>query len=195
MKPFLKVVSLHSHLPSLLKKAKAGNREAQNELYKRFAPKMLSVCRSYVSDLHYAEDVMVSGFFKVFSKLPEYKGEGSFEGWVRRIMVRQCIDHLRKRKPEYVVDPVSEHVPEGAAAEVFSDSLEVEMLQNLIDEMPLGYRSVFLLYAVEGYAHREIAEMLKISESTSKSQLFKARKLLQQKLAGLNEKAYEVRRV
>lgn len=195
MKSFLKVVSLHNHQTELIDSAKEGDRQAQNELYKRFAPKMLGVCRSYVNDLHYAEDVMVSGFFKVFKQLDSYRGEGSFEGWIRRIMVRACIDHLRRNRPEQFVDPAEDEFPEGSESGEWSDALEVEMLQRLIDEMPAGYRSVFLLYAVEGYPHKEIAAVLGISESTSKSQLFKARKLLQQKLGSLKDKAYEVRRI
>lgn len=195
MKPLLKVVNLHNHLAVLIKSAKGGSREAQNEIYKRYAPKMLSICRSYVDDLHYAEDVMVSGFFKVFKRLEHYKGEGSFEGWMRRIMVHESIDHLRKKRPEQFVDPLENDTLGGVDDEVWSDNLEVELLQRLIDEMPAGYRSVFLLYAVEGYPHKEIAGILNISESTSKSQLFKARKLLQEKVGALNEKAYEVRRI
>ena len=195
MKPFLKVINLHHHQPELIKKARKGNREAQNEIYKRFSPTMLGLCRSYVRDIHYAEDVMITGFFKVFKNLNSFKGEGSFEGWIRKIMVRQCIDHLRKKSPEQFHDPESLNSAELTSGGDLPDSLEVEALQNLIDEMPDGYRTVFLLYAVEGYSHKEIATQLEISESTSKTQLFKARKLLQQKLAGMKESVYEVRRI
>ncbi|MBL7472457.1 RNA polymerase sigma factor [Robertkochia sp. 1368] len=191
----MKVVSLHNHLSSLIKRAKAGDREAQNEIYKRYAPKMLGVCRSYVSDLQYAEDIMVTGFFKVFDQISKFREEGSFEGWMRRIMVRQCIDHLRKKRPEQFVDPSEDALLDGADPGNWSDTLEVELLQRLIDDMPEGYRSVFLLYAVEGYQHKEIAAVLNISESTSKTQLFKARKLLQHKLVEIKDKAYEVRRI
>lgn len=195
MKPFLKVINLHHHQPELINKARKGDREAQNEIFKRFSPTMLGLCRSYVGDLHYSEDVMVMGFFKVFKNLGSFKGEGSFEGWIRRIMVRQCIDHLRRKSPEQFHDPEWLRAAEMSSGSDLPESLEVEALQSLIDEMPGGYRTVFLLYAVEGFSHKEIAAQLEISESTSKSQLFKARKLLQQKLAGMKESVYEVRRI
>lgn len=195
MKPFLKVISLHQNQPALLKRARAGNREAQNMIYSRYAPVMLSLCRSYIRDAQYAEDAMVTGFFKVFKNLHSYKGEGSFEGWMRKIMVRQCIDHLRKKQPEQFLDLQETEVPGLVTGGDVPESLEVNDLQQLIDEMPDGYRTVFLMYAVEGYSHKEIAFQLSVSENTSKSQLYKARKLLQQKLARIKETAYEVRRV
>ncbi len=195
MKPFLKVINLHHNQPVLLKKAGAGDREAQNLIYERYAPGMLSLCRSYIKDLHYAEDVMVTGFFKVFKNLRSYKGEGSFEGWIRKIMVRQCIDHLRKKSPEQFMDPEDVRISETDDQGDLLADLEVQVLQQLIDTMPEGYKTVFLLYALEGYTHKEIASRLSIKESTSKSQLFKARKLLQQKVARIKETAYEVRRV
>ncbi|WP_224488892.1 RNA polymerase sigma factor [Robertkochia flava] len=195
MKPLLKVINLHHDPAQLIRKATGGNREAQNEIYRRYAPKMLSVCRSYVSDLQYAEDVMVTGFFKVFKSLSSYRNEGSFEGWIRRIMVRQCIDHLRKSRPEQFVDLTTcEPLPRMQELEV-PGYFETELLQMLIDQMPEGYRTVFLMYAVEGYSHQEIAEALGISVSTSKTQLFKARKQLQGKLAELKPEIYEVGRI
>lgn len=195
MKTFLKVINLHPNQTHLIRKAKAGNREAQNEIFRKYAPVMLSVCRAYVRDLHYAEDVMVIGFFKVFKNLSSFREDGSFEGWIRKIMVRQCIDHLRKNRPEQFVDMATDEALAGSTDNILPESLEVETLQILIDEMPDGYRTVFLMYAVDGYSHKEIATGLGISESTSKSQLFKARKLLQQKLADLKLQEYEVRRI
>lgn len=195
MKPSLKVINLNQNQPKLLKKAREGNREAQNELFKRYSSKMLSLCRSYIKDLQYAEDIMVTGFYKVFKNLDTYKGDGNFEGWIRRIMIRQCIDHLRKKSPEQFREPGMFDDAGWSVGGNLPEHLELEGLQRLIDEMPVGYRSVFLMYAVEGYTHKEIAEQLEISENTSKSQLFKARKLLQQKLSGTKESVYEVRRI
>lgn len=164
----------------LIKKAASGKREAQQWLYEQHAPKMLSVCRQYIRDLHFAEDVMVQGFLKVFTHLNTFKFEGSFEGWIRKIMVRECISYLRKRQPiifdgEILENHVQDYVSIGS-------ELGVGEIQTLIDGLPEGYRLVFGLYALEGYKHSEIAEMLQISESTSKSQLFKARKRLQEQL-------------
>ncbi len=146
---------------------------------------MLSVCRRYIKDIHYAEDVMVNGFVKVFKGLNSFEHKGSFEGWIRRIMIRESISFLRKRQfvvyDDEVVDANQFHFSEE------STPMDVEHIQAMIDTLPEGYKMVFVLHAVEGYKHNEIAEMLDISEGTSKSQLFKARKLLQQnlKLKGL----------
>lgn len=149
-----------------------------------FAPKMLSVCRYYVSDAQKAEEVMLNGFFKVFKYLKDYKNEGSFEGWIRRIMVRESISFFRQKKQIQFADEV-----ENYAAEYHNDidsSIEVAEIQACIDALPNGYKLVFNMYAIEGYKHNEIANLLDISEGTSKSQLFKAKKMLQEKINALN---------
>lgn len=149
---------------------------------------MLSVCRQYINDIHHAEDVMVTGFTKVFKHLSSFKNEGSFEGWIRRIMIREAISFLRTQKN---VTFYTDELPENNSTVLTSDNeLEVNDIQLLIDELPEGYRIVFLMYAVEGYKHHEIATVLNISEGTSKSQLFKARKMLQQKITQLTEKEH-----
>ena len=169
----------------LIKKATQNNREAQRILYDLHAPKMLSVCRYYISDVQHAEDVMLNGFFKVFTKLKEFKNEGSFEGWIRRIMIRESISFLRQKKQmEFSTDEVEVY---DEVTNNIKTEMEVEEIQLLIDSLPDGYRMVFVMYCIEGYKHSEIAELLNISEGTSKSQLFKARKLLQQKLNVLNK--------
>ncbi|MDC7998665.1 RNA polymerase sigma factor [Gilvibacter sediminis] len=185
----MKVITLHKNLEQLLEKARTNNRKAQQQLYEMFAPKMLSVCRQYIKDISLAEEVMVGGFFKAFTALDSFKGSGSFEGWLRRIMVRESISWLRKeRKLHFESEEAIDHTTQHA---VYLDSpLEVEHLQLLIDELPEGYKMVFVMYAVEGYKHSEIAETLGISESTSKSQLFKARKLLQRQLNAQNKTSY-----
>ncbi len=163
-----------------IKKAIAGDQQVQKQLYEKYAPKMLGVCRQYIKDLQFAEDVMVNGFVKVFQNLKSFQHKGSFEGWIRKIMVRESISYLRKKQFVVYDDEVYESQSKEIAS---SDSLlDVEYVQQLIDKLPEGYKMVFLLYAVEGYKHQEIAQMLKISEGTSKSQLFKARKLLQENL-------------
>jgi RNA polymerase sigma-70 factor (ECF subfamily) len=139
---------------------------------------MMSVCRQYVKNNDIAEEVLLTGFMKVFKYLHTYSGEGSFEGWIRRIMVNESISQLRKEKQLFFKD---ESAIENSMDHVayIETGLEVDEIQKLIDSLPDGYRTVFVLYAVEGYKHSEIAELLQISESTSKSQLFKARKMLQ----------------
>ena len=177
----MKIISFYNNEKRLLKQAIAQNREAQRLLYEKHAPKMLSVCRQYVKDLHFAEDVMVHGFVKAFKKLDTFEGRGSFEGWLRKIMVRESISHLRKQ--QFVVFDDEQLLNEGTTLEEDTSSLlDVDYIQTLIDELPEGYKMVFVLYAVEGYKHQEIAKMLDISVGTSKSQLFKARKLLQENL-------------
>ncbi|RLD28573.1 MAG: RNA polymerase subunit sigma-70 [Bacteroidetes bacterium] len=181
----MKVIQLYKNEAQLIKKTTQNNREAQHILFELHAPKMLSVCRYYIRDLQHAEEVMLNGFFKVFTKLKDYKSEGSFEGWIRRIMIRESISFLRQQKNvEFstkdieVYDEVTNNI---------KTELEVEEIQLLIDNLPEGYRMVFVMYAIEGYKHSEIAEELNITEGTSKSQLFKARKLLQQQLNVLNK--------
>lgn len=175
----MKVINLHSE-KRLIKRALKKDRIAQKAIYEKHAPKMLSVCRMYVKDLQNAEDVLLKGFFKVFHKLQNYNGKGSFEGWIRKIMIRESIDFLRSQKKLYFSDNLERDYKIKAAQE-FENS-EVEFIQHLIDDLPEGYKIVFVLAAVEGYKHHEIAEMLEISVGTSKSQLFKARKKLQEKL-------------
>jgi RNA polymerase sigma-70 factor (ECF subfamily) len=188
MKRFLKVIQLHKNETQLIKKAAQNNREAQHVLYELHAPKMLSVCRYYIKDVQHAEEAMLNGFFKVFTKLKDYKFQGSFEGWIRRIMVREAISFLRQKKHiEFPEDTVEQYNQE---TNNIKTKMDVADLQQLIDGLPEGYRMVFVMYAIEGYKHAEIAELLQISEGTSKSQLFKARKLLQDQLKKLNNISY-----
>jgi len=183
MNPLLKVIQLYKNEAQLIKKAAKNHRDAQHTLYEMHAPKMLSVCRYYIKDVHQAEEVMLNGFFKVFTQLKSFKSEGSFEGWIRRIMIRESISFLRKKKRlEFSADDMEVYEKPVNDTNV---EFEVDDIQQLIDKLPEGYRMVFNMYAIEGYKHSEIAKMLSIGESTSKSQLFKARKLLQQQIKQL----------
>lgn len=171
----------------LIADCRRGRQKAQKELYDRFAPKMLGVCFRYIHDRDEAEHVMIGGMVKLFEKLNQYQGDGSFEGWVRRIMVNESLMYIRKNKNmslEVEVDKADSE-PDFQSLE---SNLETADLMALIAELPVGYRTVFNLNAIEGYNHKEIAEMLKINENTSKSQLSRARKILQTKLLGLQEK-------
>lgn len=155
---------------------------AQRNLFELHSPKMLSVCRMYVKDLHHAEDVMLKGFFKVFKNLKKYKGKGSFEGWIRKIMIREALDFLRSQKRQGYPEELRED--QSVSENIFEQKIEIDEIQKQIDSLPEGYKNVLLLYAVEGYKHHEIAEILGISENTSKSQLSKARKALRKNLNG-----------
>ena len=153
---------------------------------------MLGVCRQYVKDLQHAEDLLLSGFLKVFTNLSQFKHEGSFEGWIRRIMVNTCISYLRKKNLVMLSD--DDFIFNDAA----TDSLEntsVEDIQSLIDKLPEGYKMVFNLFAIEGFKHTEIAIKLGVSESTSKTQLFRARKLLQENYIKMNKTIHEKKQV
>lgn len=186
----MKVIPLFKNESQLIKRAAKQNRDAQRELYELHSGKMLSVCRQYIKDIHHAEEVMLNGFFKVFTRLKDFEGKGSFEGWVRKIMVRESISFLRTyKKFEFRNEAVKEIEVSGE----MESELEVAHLQKLIDNLPEGYKMVFVLYAIEGYKHAEIGEMLNISEGTSKSQLFKARKMLQEQLKSQNKSDYGIK--
>ncbi|AOW21404.1 RNA polymerase sigma factor [Urechidicola croceus] len=181
----MKIIQLYKNEERLIKKAIGNNREAQNVLFELHSPKMLSVCRYYVKDIQKAEDVMLNGFFKVFSNLNKFQNNGSFEGWIRKIMIRESISFLRTQKCiEFSIEEIK-------VEETPSNNINFEMgvaeIQQLIDELPEGYRIVFVMYAIEGYKHQEIAQLLNITQGTSKSQLFKARKMLQKKINQLNK--------
>lgn len=185
----MKIIPLHKNHLQLIEKAIKKDRRAQQHLFNLFAPKMLGVCRQYFRDADRAEEVMLMGFLKVFNHLEDFQNKGSFEGWVRRIMVNQSISELRKdSKFRFVQDTDIEN--ESSYSVEMDTELEADEIQELIDELPEGYRTVFVLYVIEGYKHNEIAELLKISENTSKSQLHKARKLLQTKFKEQNEIRY-----
>ena len=183
----MKVIQLYKKESDLIKKALKSNREAQHVLFEMYAPKMLSVCRCYIKDLQQAEEAMLNGFFKVFTQLNTFRNEGSFEGWIRRIMVRESISYLRsKRSFEQLEEDINALVEaENLETNLLESELNVADIQQLIDQLPEGYKTVFVLYAIEGYKHHEIASILNMTEGTSKSQLFKARKLLQQQVVKL----------
>ena len=153
----------------------AGKREFQKKLYETYAGKMLFVCMRYTKNREEAEDVLQDGFIKVFKGINSFKFLGSFEGWVRRIMVHTSIEHLRRKKQTTIFDDVEDvmHHPESET-DATGKMSEKELLK-MIQHLPDGYRTVFNMYVIEGYSHKEIADMLEISEGTSKSQLSKAK--------------------
>lgn len=166
----------------LVKGCLKGDRSAQRVLYERYSGKFLAICIRYLKDREHAEDVMIESFMKIFEKLPQYESRGSFEGWMKRIVVTQALMTLRSNR--HLMMEV--HVEEDHEYEHFhheSTDLEADELRELVESLPVGYRTVFNLYAIEGYAHQEIADLLGITESTSKSQLNRARNTLKEKIA------------
>lgn len=164
--------------PDILKRCKLGERSAQRVVYERYSPLMLGLCMRYFSDRSQAEGVMVEGMFKVLTRIDQFSGSGSFEGWVRRTMVNECLMVLRKEVR--FIEDLSEREIALPDATGTDDTLHEHEILTLIQSLPAGYRTVFNLYVIEGYKHREIAELLEISINTSKSQLLLARKRLEE---------------
>ncbi len=163
---------------------KRGDRHAQKLLYERFSGKMFALCSRYIKDKMEAEDVLVKAFTKILDRINQYKNEGSFEGWVRRVMVNESLSYLRRNKSMYVETDI-EAADKEPNFERLENELEAQDLLKLISELPSGYRIVFNMYAIDGYSHKEIGEELGINESTSKSQLSRARAVLQKRLIEL----------
>ena len=159
---------------------------AQQELYQRYSPKMLTVCYRYAKSREDAEDMLQEGFIKVFTQINQFEHRGSLEGWILRIVVHTCINHLKKNKK------FREHVDLLHAENIVSNEeylpgiLQAKQVIECIRQLPIGYRTVLNLYAIEGYSHREIGNMLEIEESTSRSQYTRAKNLLEEILIKKN---------
>lgn len=151
----------------------------QRELYDRYAAKMYGVCLRYAANAEEAEDVLQEGFIKVFRKMATFRKEGSFEGWIRRIFVNTAIEHYRKKTYLQPITEQEENTVEGKYISVLDKLAEKDII-NLVQQLSPGYRTVFNMYVVEGYTHKQIAEQLGISEGTSKSQLSRAKQILQE---------------
>jgi RNA polymerase sigma-70 factor (ECF subfamily) len=175
-------LTLHrSSEESLITGCRNRNRKAQQELYACYSSKMFAICCRYVKNKMEAEDVLVIALTKVFEKIDQFKNEGSFEGWIRRIVVNESLTWLRKNRSMYLETDLEKAEREPDYHQL-SDRLEAEDLLKIIQQLPSGYQIVFNLYAIDGYSHKEIAEQLNISENTSKSQLSRARTHLQKLL-------------
>ncbi len=184
------MIQLYTNEKKLIEKAATGDRKAQRKLYDKHAGKMLSVCRQYVAPVESAEEIMLNGFFKVFTKLDSFNHEGSFEGWVRRIMIRECLNYLRNKDPFKWCTTINENTYEEECADA-EDNLPLDQIQSCIDNLPAGYRTVFVMHALDNMKHKEIAQVTGITESTSKSQYRKARLMLQEQLTVLKNKRHE----
>jgi len=176
-------------IDDLVKRCKAGERKAQELLYKQFAAKMLGVCMRYATDKMEAEDMLQNGFIRVFQKMQDYRGEGSFEGWVRRIMVHSSIEYYRKHHKMMQVVEI-DVTNEPSVNPLAAANLDAKDLLALIQQLAPGYRIVFNLYAIEGYSHKEIGEIVGISEGASKSQLSRARAILKEQILKTEGKRY-----
>ena len=166
----------------VLKGCLRGDSSSQKQLYNMYSGRMYALTYRYVKDPMHAQDILVIAFTKVFDKISQFKNEGSFEGWIRRIIVNEALSFLRKQRSMYIETDL-EDADREPDYDNLSDHLEAEDLMSMIAELPAGYRIVFNMYAIDGYSHKEIAEHLGISENTSKSQLCRARTYLQKLLA------------
>jgi len=169
----------------LIVACRTQDRKAQQMLFDRFSPKMMGVCRRYLKTQEDAEDVLIEAFYKVFNNLPQFKAQGSFEGWIRRIVVNECLMFLRRRHNFNLTVEIDQNLDVKTTITT-QDQLEADDILALLERLPTGYRTVFNLYVLEGYKHREIGEILGISINTSKSQLILAKKKLQQLLMQIN---------
>lgn len=154
-------------------------RKAQKLLYEKYYRRMLGICKRYCSGTADAEDVMITGFMNIFAKIKSFQRAGSFEGWMKRIMINTAIDNFRKNKKHLYQLDLSDFENELIVEDHLPENISNEEIMSIIQSLPSGYRIVFNLFAIEGYEHKEIAEMLGVSVNTSKTQLFKARKFLQ----------------
>lgn len=176
-------------LNDLVKECLKGNRKAQKEIYQLYYGKMMSVCCRYCNNKDDAKDLLQDGFLKVFNNLNKYEFKGSLEGWIRRIMVNTAIDYYRKSKDVHFVNDEEGYILDNnnaESADTIYSTFGVEIIMEAIQELTPVYKTVFNLYVMEGYSHKEIAEELKINEGTSKSNLAKAKRNLRDLLENKN---------
>ena len=168
------------HLQTLIDGCKKGTPIAQQQLYDRYAPVLFAICRRYLARYEDAEDVLTGAFFKIFTQIHQFNDTGSFEGWMKRIAVNECLMSLRKQSLVFSEVDTQLGIP---AAETSAEAmLEAGDVLRLLEQLPSGYRTIFNLYVVEGYKHKEIAALLGISINTSKSQLILAKKRMKELL-------------
>jgi RNA polymerase sigma-70 factor (ECF subfamily) len=166
----------------LIKDCIAGKNNAQKQLFELFADEMYAVCLYYSNEQSEAEDTLHEGFIKVFQNLKGFQGKGSLKGWIRRIMINTALEKFRKKSPLYVLDDEYHDEVEDLGKESIISNISADDLIGLIQSLTPQYRAVFNLYALEGFSHKEIAQKLNISEGTSKSNLARARTILQKKV-------------
>ena len=176
------------NLSEIIKQCQKNKAKAQKILYKKFSPWLFGVCLQYCKDRTEAEDNLQDGFIKIFNNINKFRFEGSFEGWLRRIMVNTIIESFRKKNPVYLVESLEDYQIEEEDDHVDVPKHTAQELISLIELLPPKYKLVFNLYALEGLSHQEISETLGISTGTSKSNLSRARKILKEKLLAKQKK-------
>ncbi|NUM30960.1 MAG: sigma-70 family RNA polymerase sigma factor [Bacteroidetes bacterium] len=174
----------------LIKGCVKGNEKYQFEVYKRYSPKMFGVCLRYCANREEAQDVLQDGFIKVFNKIDTFRFTGSFEGWIRRIMINTAIRNKYIHFRSHELNNIDIIEPPSVDEKITSD-LSYTSLMKLVNELPHGYRIVFNMFAIEGYSHKEISEMLQIQEATSRSQYLRARKMLRDKLEKIESNEFK----
>lgn len=166
-------------LKKLIKQCANNDRKAQEEVYQLFAGKLFSICLKYSKNKHEAQDNFQDGFVTIFDKIGQFKFNGSFEGWLKRVMINTILLKYRKKN---VLNIITEEIPDEVVVDIDDDEISLDFLLNLIQELPDRYRMVFNLYVLDGHSHREISTMLQIAEGTSKSNLARARAILKHKI-------------
>lgn len=169
---------------------KKNDINAQEQLYKMFSGKLFAVCLKYSRNFEEAQDNMQDGFLMILDKIKKFDNKGSFEGWAKRVIINHVLQQYRKTS---VLEIVSDEIPDEADIEVEIDEVSLDFLNQIITELPERYRMVFNLYAVDDYSHKEIAELLKISIGTSKSNLSRARNILKQKIESQNKNKVSIK--
>ncbi|WP_103068925.1 RNA polymerase sigma factor [Aquimarina sediminis] len=171
-------------LDHLIKRCKKKNAQAQEQLYRLYSSKLFSICLKYSNDYSSAEDTLQDAFITIFDKINQYKNQGSFEGWIKRITINTALQKYRKQK---VFDIINEEQIEEIDVHIDEEEISLDYLLKIIQQLPDRYRLVFNLYVLDGYSHKEVSEMLEISVGTSKSNLARARKILKEKLENTQE--------
>ena len=166
-------------LEKLINKCKQRDIRAQSEVYQLFAGKLFALCLKYSKNYQEAQDNLQDGFITIFNKIEQYKFKGSFEGWLKRIIINTALQKYREKN---VLNLISEEIPEEIEVEIDEFDISLDFLLKIIQELPNRYRLVFNMYVLDGYSHREIAELLEISEGTSKSNLSRSRHILKKKV-------------
>lgn len=168
----------------LVRQCKKNRRDAQSKLYKQLSPRLFGVCLRYAANRSEAEDILQDSFVKIFTKIRQFDFKGSFEGWARRVVVNCALSYFRRESRLYAVDDIAEYDTQLSPDDVLSAISGNELMQ-MVQQLTPQYRTVFNLYAIEGFSHQEISKMLNISEGTSKSNLSRARCMLQEKVEAL----------
>ncbi|EHQ27561.1 RNA polymerase sigma factor [Mucilaginibacter paludis] len=179
------ITTANNRLKTIWEGCLTNDRKCQELLYKLLSPGMMAVCLRYATDKDEAQDILQEGFIKVFKNMNNYRGEGSLEGWIRRIMVHAAISRYRKLKPMVLVEDFTADESAWLSRSYNEHGLEVQDLMNLIHKLPKNYRSVFNLYAIEGYSHQEIGQSLGMSELLSRTTLHRARGILKDMIGSI----------